>query len=104
QILSPPPKISVAVVPGVDSRSAPGVEGWPSGRRCGTGNAVYGQLYRGFESHPLRQPIPKVPRTSSAESGVQGAKNHVGRREGVSCERANEADDPLSAPDARWPC
>jgi hypothetical protein len=51
QILSPPP----------NSRSAPswmwsyGVEGWPSGRRCGTGNAVYGQLYRGFESHPLRQ-------------------------------------------------
>src|SRR5215468_8869100 len=32
----------------------PAGEGWPSGRRCGTGNAVYGQLYRGFESHPLR--------------------------------------------------
>src|SRR5262249_22670439 len=42
QILSPPPFFQAQQ------------EGWPSGRRCGTGNAVYGQLYRGFESPPLR--------------------------------------------------
>ncbi len=49
QILSPPPNSSSAFV-----KRSSSAEGWPSGRRCGTGNAVYGQLYRGFESHPLR--------------------------------------------------
>lgn len=30
-------------------------ERWPSGRRRGIGNAVYGKPYRGFKSRPLRQ-------------------------------------------------
>src|SRR5882672_8939045 len=70
QILSPPPNFSRAM--------NAGPEGWPSGRRCGTGNAVYGQLYRGFESHPLRQ------------FSFVRFNEQVGWREGSSCEAAPE--------------
>ena len=52
---------------------------------------MYGQLYRGFESHPLRH-FPSQSNTMSAkqllkmrmESGAEG-------REGSSCEAAREA-------------
>src|SRR5215218_6583613 len=36
-------------------RRAPRAERWLSGRKHRTRNAAYGQPYRGFESHPLRQ-------------------------------------------------
>ena len=51
---SPPHMMVSAPFSALAAASAARGEGWPSGRRCGTGNAVYGQLYRGFESHPLR--------------------------------------------------
>jgi hypothetical protein len=34
-------------------------EGWPSGRWRTLGKRVYGQPYRGFESHSLRQPYAR---------------------------------------------
>ena len=36
-------------------RNRRSTERWLSGRKHRTRNAAYGQLYRGFESHPLRQ-------------------------------------------------
>jgi peptidylprolyl isomerase len=43
-----------------------GLESWPSGRRRGTGNAVYLYGYRGFESLALRWTIPTVMVFTSA--------------------------------------
>src|SRR5207249_7247357 len=94
QILSPPPFFPVERERGGTSsgglrfaregarhaRSAAGreQEGWPSGRRCGTGNAVYGQLYRGFESHPLRQFQDRRPRRFRARrSGSQAQQTAI---------------------------
>src|SRR3954464_10811502 len=41
-------------------RHAPRAERWLSGRKHRTRNAAYGQPYRGFESHPLRQKSIKL--------------------------------------------
>jgi hypothetical protein len=35
------------------------MERWPSGLRRSLGKRVYGKLYRGFESRPLRQPFKR---------------------------------------------
>src|ERR1700682_3710491 len=92
--------------------SAAGGEGWPSGRRGGTGNAVYGQLYRGFESHPLRHllvsdvPTSDVlmfaqPQTLSVgEKGPDARRRAKAAREGVlSVRRACGPERQRS----RWP-
>src|SRR4026209_163733 len=112
QILSPPPNLrsgEFAVSSDAPAASsAAGGEGWPSGRRCGTGNAVYGQLYRGFESHPLRHFSGKDPMSLSVgETGPVARRRPKSAREASSpyveraIEGANEANGPLSATDAQ---
>ena len=80
------------------------LEGWPSGRRCGTGNAVYGQLYRGFESHPLRhylgreefKVLPVGEKGPAARRRAKAAREAYSMYVERAVERANEADGPFS--------
>lgn len=56
------------------------MERWQSGRMRRTRNAVYGQPYRGFESHPLRH-VPPATRFHEAHpsenpSGYPGERLH----------------------------
>src|SRR6266446_8594022 len=124
QILSPPPIFFAEYAVNAGS------EGWPSGRRCGTGNAVYGQLYRGFESHPLRHFLDLHLEAPAQGSGARGSgsqpewrltlpvgeKGPVARRRPKTAgeayslyvepavEGANEANGPLSTTGTAWPC
>src|SRR5258705_1195141 len=89
--------------------SAAGREGWPSGRRCGTGNAVYGQLYRGFESHPLRHflfedlmGLPVGEKGPVARRRPKTAGEAYSLYVEPAVEGANEANGPLSPTGAAW--
>ena len=70
---------------------------------------MYGQPYRGFESHPLRHFSGKDPMSLSVgENGPVARRRPKSAREAYSLyveraiEGANEANGPLSATDAQW--
>ena len=78
---------------------------------------MYGQLYRGFESHPLRQTFcwdvfcrGDFEATSVGEKGSDARRRPKVMREAYSLyvervtEGANEADGPLSPTDKGGPC
>ena len=74
---------------------------------------MYGQPYRGFESHPLRHfqqsEVPMMT-VSVGEKDPVARRRPKEAREAYSlyveraAEGANEADGPSSTTDAGWPC
>lgn len=52
-------------------------ERWLSGRKHRTRNAAYGQPYRGFESHPLRQQL--IRNCSQTSRNRQESERSAGR-------------------------
>ena len=73
---------------------------------------MYGQLYRGFESHPLRQTLicTESLNLPVGEKGPDARRRPkvAGEAYSLYVERAadgaNEADGSLSAAGAGWPC
>ena len=72
--------------------ATPPAERWLSGRKHRTRNAAYGQPYRGFESHPLRQfrvAAPGLSESRVIRSSAVCSRPNSGRERRIFCRIAN---------------